>query len=136
MACPFFEPVVLAPVANSRNARLPLIREYAGHCARQDHGIQVGDRSCNQGYARGVCGYFPNNEKNRANRYSLLTRDELELRLLLINEEEYAPAATRTLHFSIVQDRVLESDLDPCATAQATAFCRSYLKTHGKASCR
>ncbi|MFZ0595283.1 MAG: hypothetical protein WAM39_32770 [Bryobacteraceae bacterium] len=135
MACPFFEPVTLAPMANSRNARLPLIREYAGHCARQDGGIQVSDRSCNQGYARGVCDYFPSSEKNRANRYSLLNRGESELRLLFVIEEDYSPAAIRTLHFSIHQDCLLESDLDPCVSAQALAFCRSYLKAYGKASC-
>ncbi len=135
MACPFFEPVALAAAANSRNTRLPLIREYAGHCARQDRGIQVSDRSCNQGYARGVCNYFPNDEKNRANRYSLLNRDESGLSLLFVIEEEYAPAVSRTLHFSIVRDCILESDLDPCVSAQALAFCRSYLKVYGKASC-
>jgi hypothetical protein len=135
MACPFFEPAALAPMANWRNVRLPLIREYAGRCMRQEPCVQVSGRSCNQGYAKGVCDYFPVDEKNRANRYSLVNRDERELRLLFINEEEYAPAASRTLHFSIVEDRVLESDLDPCAEAQALAFCRSYLKTHGEALC-
>jgi hypothetical protein len=95
----------------------------------------VNDRRCNQGYARGVCEYFPGDQNNRANRYSLLNQDERELRLLFISEEEYAPAAVRTLHFSIVQDCVLERDLDPCASAQAAAFCRSYIKAHGKASC-
>jgi hypothetical protein len=133
MACPFFEPVALTPTANWQSVRLPLIREYAGRCVRQDCCVQVSGRNCNQGYARGVCDYFPDNEKNRANRYSLVNRGDEELWLLFVAEEEYAPAATRTLHFSIVQDCLLESDLDPCVSAQALAFCRSYLKTRGKA---
>jgi hypothetical protein len=135
MACPFFEPVAPVYINVSRTARLPLIREYGGHCARQDRSVEVNDRRCNQGYAREGCNFFPNEEKNRANRYSLLSQDERELQLLFISEEEYAPAAARTLHFSIVQDCVVESDLDPCVSAQAAAFCRSYIKRHGRASC-
>jgi hypothetical protein len=59
----------------------------------------------------------------------LLNREEHRLTLLYIGEEDYSPAASRMLHFSIAEDRLMETDLDSCALAQALAFCRSYLRT-------
>jgi hypothetical protein len=94
----------------------------------------VSNRSCNQGYARGSCEFFPSDGANRANRYTLLNREAGALTLLYISEEDYAPAESRMLHFSISEDRLIETDLDSCALAQAVAFCRSYLKMSSQAS--
>ena len=91
MACPFFEPILPVSIKKIQNGRLPLIEEYRGRCANRKPDIEVNDRSCNQGYARGVCGFFPSEQKNRANRYSLVSRSDAALTLLYINEEESRP---------------------------------------------
>jgi hypothetical protein len=128
MPCPYFEPLQTVVSVDLRNARLPLIEEHAGRCLH--HGGQAGSYACNHGYARGVCEHFPPNHQNAANRFSLVSSNPEDVELLFIREEAYAPVATRLLHFSVSADRLLEGDLDSCVHAQATAFCRSYLKTH------
>jgi hypothetical protein len=115
------------------NGRLPLIEEYEGLCLRRGPGATVNERSCNHGYARGVCDFFPADQPNGANRYSLVGRSEGVLTLLLIEEEEYTPASSRTLHFSVAGDCLLERDIEPGILAQALAFCRSHLRIAGSA---
>ena len=132
MPCPFFEPLRVAASAELRNARLPLIEEYAGRCLSVCGNEALAEGyNCNHGYALGVCEHFPQNGKNGANRYSLVSRSGEQLNLLFIHEEEYAPAGTRLLHFSIGTNELLERDLDPAVAAQAAAFCRSYLSRYG-----
>ncbi|HEX6546979.1 MAG TPA: hypothetical protein VF023_11770 [Bryobacteraceae bacterium] len=128
MPCPFFEPVLPVSGNYAPQGRLPLIQEYEGRCARHAGSLPVNSRCCNQGYARGSCEFFPSDDANRANRYSLLKREEQGLTLLFIGEEEYSPATSRMLHFSIAEDRLIETDVDSCVLAQAVAFCRSYLR--------
>jgi hypothetical protein len=135
MPCPFFEPVRVVASVELRNARLPLIEEYAGRCRNlPDAAPETCGYHCNHGYAQRLCEHFPSNGENSAHRYSLLGRSGEQLKLLFIHEEDYAPAATRTLHYSIQTNELLERDLDPATAAQAAAFCRSYLKTHGAAA--
>lgn len=132
MPCPFFEPLRVVATSELRNARLPLIEEYAGRCLNApEAGGQAKSYHCNHGYAHGVCEHFPRSAANGANRYSLVSRSGEQLNFLLIHEEEYAPAGTRLLHFSIGANELLEHDLDPATAAQAAAFCRSYLSRHG-----
>jgi hypothetical protein len=92
--------------------------------------LQVGGYQCNHGYARGLCASFPAADRNSAHRFSLLVCEPQQVQVLFIREEEYAPAATRLLHFSIPEDSLVENDLDTAIRAQAAAYCRSYLKTH------
>lgn len=135
MPCPFFEPLRIVSSAELRNARLPLIEEYAGRCLNlPEAAAEACGYHCNHGYALGGCRHFPTGGRNSANRYSLLSRNGEELDLLFINEEDYAPAATRMLHYSIGANELLEHDVDPAIAAQAAAFCRSYLKRHGTAA--
>jgi hypothetical protein len=130
MPCPYFEPLQPVTGAETVSARLPLIQKYAGRCqCRPDTAHTASGDNCNQGYARGTCLYYPD-RSNRANRYSLLSRSGEELQLLFISEAEYFPAGSRTLHFSISQNRLLEQDVEPSVAAQASAFCRSYLRQH------
>jgi hypothetical protein len=129
MPCPFFEPLRIVASVELRSARLPLIEEYAGRCLNlPEPCAEACGYHCNHGYARGACEHFPAGGKNGANQYSLLSRNGEQLSLLFITEEDYAPAATRTLHYSIDENELLEHDLDPSVAAQAAAFCRSYLK--------
>jgi len=66
--------------------------------------------------------------EKRSYRFSLLSQGPEELELLFIDEEEYAPAFTRQLHFSVSGNCLSEDDVDFCIAAQALAFCRSYLR--------
>lgn len=134
MPCPFFEPLMPVSGNYAPEGRLPLIQEYEGRCARHSGIPAANNRCCNHGYARGTCEFFPTGGANRANRYSLLNREEHGLTLLYIGEEDYSPAASRMLHFSIAEDRLVETDLDSCICAQAVAFCRSYLKMSSQVS--
>lgn len=134
MPCPFFEPVLPVFGDYVPQGRLPLIQEYKGRCTRHGDNLTVNNRCCNQGYARGSCEFFPSEGANRANRYSLLNREEQGLTLLYVGEEDYSPATSRTLHFSIAGDCLVETDLDSCVLAQALAFCRSYLKMSAQVS--
>lgn len=134
MPCPFFEPVLPVSGNYAPQGRLPLIQEYEGDCVRHPDRLPANNRCCNQGYARGSCEFFPPEGANRANRYSLLNREEHGLTLLYIGEEDYSPAASRMLHFSIAEDRLVETDLDSCIRAQAVAFCRSYLRMSSQVS--
>ena len=131
MPCPYFEPLWPTSSMELANARLPLIQEYAGRC-RQLHpeAPKVGGLACNQGYALGTCPHFPETEKNRAYRYSLLSRSPNQLELLFVCEEEYFPTVTQRLHYLVEQNRFLEADLEANVFAQAAAFCQSYLARH------
>lgn len=132
MPCPFFVPRRIISTAELRSARLPLVEEYSGQCLNRTLvGEDAQSYSCNHGYALGICENFPASEKNSANRYSLLRRDQEQLDVLFIREEEYAPVSTRRLHYRISAACLLEQDLEPCIAAQAAAFCRSYLKLLG-----
>ncbi|HEX5422363.1 MAG TPA: hypothetical protein VFW94_02355 [Candidatus Acidoferrales bacterium] len=128
MTCPYFEP--LEPLAEPafHNARLPLIEQYGGICHVGPEPFQSTKTCCNHGYAHGQCERFPVEVKNTAHRFSLLRQDSGELELLFIREEDYAPAFTLQLHFSVIGNRLSEHDLDSCIAAQALAFCRSYLR--------
>jgi hypothetical protein len=130
MACPFFEP--LMPIASSpfRNARLPLLEPYAGRCCSRPDQPPVEARSCNQGYPAGCCEHFPHDWPNQANRYSFAGREQDDLRVLFIREENHSPAETRTLHFSVSRDCLTEADLDPLIASQALAFCRSFVRLY------
>ena len=134
MPCPFFEPVLPVSANYAPQGRLPLIQEYEGRCGRRTGSRPISSRCCNQGYARGSCEFFPSEGSNRANRYSLLNHEEKALTLLYIGEEDYSPATSRTLHFLVSEDRLLETDVDSCVLAQAVAFCRSYLKMSSQVS--
>lgn len=133
MPCPFFEPIRTLRSAELRNARLPLIDEYAGRCLSSVASSgEASGYSCNHGYALGLCVHFPEGAPNLAYRYSLVSRDSDQLNFLFVCEEGYAPAAAaRLLHFSIGKNELLERDLEPAIAAQAAAFCRSFLAKHG-----
>jgi hypothetical protein len=128
MPCPYFEP--LNPVAEPafQNGRLPLIEQYSGVCHVHAEPAQSTESCCNHGYARGQCERFPLAGKNVAHRFSLLGQGPEELELVFIDEEDYAPAFTRRLHFSVRGNCLSEDDLGSCIAAQALAFCRSYLR--------
>ncbi|MGH9581624.1 MAG: hypothetical protein ACRD4O_01660 [Bryobacteraceae bacterium] len=131
MPCPYFEPLTIAE-RTEQGARLPLIREYDGRCRASANETAAPEalrfRCCNQGYSRGVCDRFPANERRSCLRYHLNERTALALRVLCVEEENYAPARWYEVNYLIAGDRVEPDVEDLCVRAQILAFCRSYLE--------
>jgi hypothetical protein len=128
MACPYFEPIAPLQPPTLLNARLPLIEEYRGTCRACDGRASVAFTTCNQGYPLGLCVCYPAEERNRANRYSLAQRTAESLEIVFVKEGDHAPISSRRLLYSISAGRIVTDGVDHCASAQAAAFCRSYLR--------
>jgi hypothetical protein len=128
MPCPFFQPLQPAPHTAFSHARLPLLDAYSGHCGSQQHGTVVEYQHCNQGYARGICEHVPASEANAANRYTVAGRSADEITVLFVREENCAPTSSRLLHYSLAQQKILDSHVERTIYLQAEAFCRSYLR--------
>jgi hypothetical protein len=128
MACPYFEPIAPVQPPTLLNARLPLIEEYQGSCRACPSSGAVAFATCNQGYPLGSCVCYPAEESNRANRYSLVQRTAESLEIVFVTEGDYTPIGSRTLLYSISAGRIVTDGVDHCASAQAAAFCRSYLR--------
>lgn len=87
MACPFFEPVERI----EETGRWPLVDAWQGRCAAT--GVTP-DRertlaSCNLGYARNVCGQFPDSADADAVRFEMQPSG----RVRYILEREHFPAS-------------------------------------------
>lgn len=131
MPCPYFEPQRVAAHPEHTNARLPLIDEYEGLCHARVEPVAAPAalrfQSCNHGYSRGCCEFFPLDDTRSCLRYSVIASTATALDLICIEEEAYAPVRWHSVHY------VLETgDLEPDPgevpmRAQALAFCRSYL---------
>ena len=128
MPCPFFQPLQPAPHARFSHARLPLLEAYSGHCGSQQPDTIVEYQHCNQGYARDTCEHVPASDRNAANRYTVAGRTAEEIAVLFVREENCAPASSRLLHYSLAQDKIIDSNIEPNIYLQAEAFCRSYLR--------
>ena len=131
MPCPYFEPQKVVENSHHPNARLPLLQEYDGLCHAGSEPVQAPAElrfdCCNRGYSKGSCARFPLAEARSSMRYSILRRTSATLELICIEEQNYAPLRWRSVQFFLESKR-LEPELDDaCITAQAIAFCRSYL---------
>ena len=60
-------------------------------------------------------------------RYELLRRTETELEVMIIEEQNYAPAGWRIVRYSTGSGLVTPEVDEPCLRAQVVAFCRTYL---------
>jgi hypothetical protein len=83
-------------------------------------------RFCNHGYSRGACEHFPSSEVRSCLRYQVRTRTGTEFEIAIIEEQDYAPSAWRTVKCSIDQERLDPEIQDSCIRAQVLAFCRAY----------
>ncbi len=84
-------------------------------------------RYCNQGYSRGACEHFPPHEIRSALRYDFVGRTETELKVMIIEEQDYAPTEWRLVRYSTGSERLEPEIAEPCTRAQVVAFCRSYV---------
>lgn len=133
MPCPYFEPQRVVASAKQTSARLPLIQEHDGLCRAGSDPVEApGDmrfRYCNHGYSRGACQHFPPHETRSAFRYQLLGQTESELEVLIIEEQNYAPAGWRIVKYSTGSELVTPEIHDLCLQAQVVAFCRICLNS-------
>src|SRR6185437_10168886 len=131
MPCPYFEPQRVVASGQQTNARLPLIQEHDGLCRAGPEPIEAPAemrfRYCNHGYSRGACRHFPSHEIRSSLRYELLRRTETELEVMIIEEQNYAPAGWRIVRYSTGSEMVTPEVDEPCLRAQVVAFCRTYL---------
>lgn len=131
MPCPYFEPLKIAEPAQNRNIRLPLLAEYDGRChaggieATPAEAVRI---CCNQGYSRGICDRYPAGERRSALRYHLNGRTASTLRVLCIEEENYAPLRWYEVSVAIGEGRLEPEIEDACVRAQIFAFCRGWLE--------
>lgn len=130
MPCPYFEPIEIAETGEDRSIRLPLLAEYSGRC-HAGSGTAIPPETlrfcCNRGYSRGLCDRYPADERRSALRYHLNGRTASTLRVLCIEEENYAPLRWYEVSVSIAEGRV-EPEIDnDCIRAQVVAFCRGWL---------
>ena len=130
MACPYFRPIQPASPPTYSAIRLPLIKEFDGHCTAGEEPSPVPAHArfkwCNHGYSRGECEHLPATEGRSCFRYTVAaqTRDHLEV--LWVEEKDYTPVRWDTVHYQIATGTVRE-DLSACMRAQIEAFSRSYL---------
>lgn len=129
--CPYFEPSQVASDPHAPHVRLPLISEYDGFCHASGSVTPVSRDlrldSCNQGHHQGRCGCFPSSEGFRSRRFTVQSRTNTTLRLLVLEEQNHTPVRWRDVEYSVPSDTVAESGTDHCETAQIRAFCRAYL---------
>jgi len=140
VACPYFYPLEWeggrTPQTSSGtsahlDAMLPLGGRWRGMCradaaraAEPDDGVR---KTCNLGYARGVCARFPAGDGPDAVRFTV-TRDEGD-RLLLyyVIERDHHPFAHGPLEY-VRATGALASPAGDTLARQAQAYAESYLR--------
>jgi hypothetical protein len=135
LPCPYFEPTAVADSGRPAEFRLPLILEYEGLCHSAGALAPVPAEGrfayCNHGYSHGKCERFPAGEQRACLRYAIRERAPGLLRIVCIEEQDYAPVQWLELTYAIAADRIEPEIGDACIRAQALAFCRAYLLRFG-----
>lgn len=137
MPCPFFEPLKTVQPAQGRTIRLPLLGEYVGLCHASTEASAAPEEMllrCNLGYSSGVCNRYPAGERRSCLRYHLNGRTASFLRVLCIEEENFAPLRWYEVSCSVAEGRLEPEIEDACIRAQIFAFCRGYLERFAAAS--
>ena len=116
--------------------RLPLIDEYDGIChAGPDLGPApeaLRFRCCNHGNSQRSCPAFPIHEKRSCLRYEVIAHEAGALRVLCIEEQEYAPVNWFAIRYAIKDAHIDPEPADLCVRSQILAFCLSYLNHFGQ----
>ena len=121
MACPFFRP--LRPMEWS-SGRAPLGGLFEGTC---EIALGAGEaRLCNFGYARGLCGSFPEATVADAVRFSVSGSADGVVRMVWILEKDHAPVEHGFMEYRESTGDFVEAP-DGVLAAQARVFVESYL---------
>ena len=134
MACPFFHPSApLSGQPGSDTAIFPLGDCFAGACHAQPGNPLEPDheslrRSCNFGYARGICPRFPHADCADAVRFTISRDDASGIGIYYVMERDHHPYLHGPLAYSQASGRfegpVEIGELLP----QAQAYLSSYLR--------
>ncbi len=142
MSCPFFEPLAVAALPEripseqgfkQTNGRLPLIEEYDGLCHAASAGpslpvpTELRRTCCNMGNSNGACSLCPEKFWERSIRFTVSSRSQNTLDVLCIEEERFAPVQLHRLSFSVGDSELIADGPGVTISAQALAFCKSYL---------
>lgn len=133
MACPYFYPVArLEEAAWAVPPRLPLGDAYTGECRSGPVALDPGDTllraSCNNGYARGKCGRFPNDARADAVRFHIASESDGLIRLQYTLEKGCWPVDHGNTSYSVPQHAFTAPPVDEVVHRQASAFIESYLR--------
>lgn len=131
MPCPFFEPQQPVRPPSQVGGRLPLLDEYYGLCHAGGVAVEAPEsgrfRCCNHGNSKGVCPTFPARETRSCIRYQVIESANAVLKILCIEEQDYAPARWYSVEYSVLTSGLRPEPDDLCIRTQATAFARSFL---------
>jgi hypothetical protein len=129
MACPFFFPLSQSePSENWLHApRVPLGDLHQGECRAQASALTSTDY-CNNGYARGHCGYFPPETEADAFRFQVIAEHGEHLEIQYIVEKECWPTEHGVLKIA-VDDAGAGDILGQQAASFAASYRRRQLRT-------
>lgn len=140
MACPYFYPVSPQAAAHGpQNAMLPLGDAFSGLCrAVPGPGCQTDPAItrplCNLGYARGLCGRFPEGDGPDAVRFTISADLGPFLRLYYVVERDHHPFAHGRLEYSRDDAAFASPPPGDSLDAQARAYIASYLRRKSEAN--
>ena len=132
MACPYFFPT--ARLENNSwviPPRLPIGDAYTGECRAGRTAFQpsaeVVRATCNVGYARESCGYFPLDAPADAVRFHIAEHRGELIRIQYVFEKDCWPRKHGMLDYT-ANAREFSPSIDPILAKQAAAFVESYLR--------
>ena len=110
---------------------LPLGESWAGHCRAVPGGQQPDNsalRSCNLGYARGTCPWFPSGDGPDAVRFTISRHDHDTVSISYVVERDHHPFAHGALACAVSSGQWSEPSADATLLRQAQAYLESYLR--------
>jgi hypothetical protein len=125
VACPYFRPIErFAPASWLREPRSPLGAEWRGVCqasaaGEQSPSEQMQRDTCNVGYGRQCCSWYPADGDIDAVRFSVVQESGDGLIVRYILERDYAPASHGTFEWKA---GAASQELPEPVARQATAF--------------
>ncbi len=133
MACPYFYPIEAMDEKRwLRPPRLPLGDPYAGICKARAEPHVPGESAmrdlCNQGYARGACGEFPNENGPDAVRFGIARDSGGIVRIAFILEGDHLPYGQGAVEYSRELGRLINAPEEEIRRKQAEAYLGSYLR--------
>jgi hypothetical protein len=121
VACPFFRPLRLMSWSSGR---APLGGMFEGECEQRGAGNA---RLCNFGYARGLCGDFPEGTAADAVRFSVARKSDGMVTLIWILEKDHAPKEHGLLEYR-ESTREFIAPAGGVLGVQARVFVENYLQ--------
>jgi hypothetical protein len=129
VACPFFYPLSQSEAAGNwlHAPRVPLGDLQQGECRAQASALLTSTEHCNNGYARGLCRYFPPEAEADAFRFHVIADHGDHLEIQYIVEKACWPVEHDVL--KIAPD---EAGAKEIVRQQAISFAASYRRRQAR----